>query len=85
MLQCDDIEQLGDNVQIQASRLDRGVQQYLSEVCPNLGYREGNLPATGKYTCEVLSIPMYSGMTVEAQEWVIRVTNQYQDRVIETG
>lgn len=56
------------------------IPPHLSEAYKNLGYREGDLPVTERYAREVLSIPMYSGMTQEEQGHVIQVINEYGER-----
>lgn len=53
------------------------IPPHLSEAYKNLGYRKGALPITEEYAHEVLSIPMYSGMTIEEQDWVMKVINKY--------
>lgn len=54
------------------------IPPHLSEAYKNLGYGAGNLPVTEKYAKEVLSIPMYNGMTEEEQNWVIKVMNGWR-------
>lgn len=56
------------------------IPPHLSEAYRSLGYREGDFPLTERYAKEVLSIPMYSGMTGEEQAWVIKVINEYNGR-----
>lgn len=56
------------------------IPPHLSEAYKNLDYHEGDLPATERCAREVLSIPMYSGMTLEEQGEVIRVVNDYKSR-----
>lgn len=56
------------------------IPPHLSEAYKNLGYHEGDLPITERYAHEVLSIPMYSGMTMDEQEQVICVVNHYKSR-----
>lgn len=55
------------------------IPPHLSEAYRNLGYKEGDLPITEKYAKEVLSIPMYSGMTRGEQDYVIEVINRYEN------
>lgn len=55
------------------------IPPHLSEAYKNLGYCRGDLPVTEQYAGEVLSIPMYSGLTKEEQERVIRVINDYNE------
>ena len=50
---------------------------HLSEAYGYLGHGEGFLPITEQYAREVLSIPMYSGMTQEEQTCVIEALNQF--------
>ena len=53
------------------------VPPHLSEAYSYLGYKEGALPITERYAKEVLSIPMYNGMTEEEQTRVIRAINAF--------
>ncbi len=54
------------------------IPPHLSEAYGYLGLREGELPVTEEYAKEVLSIPMYNGMTLEEQEEVINALNAFQ-------
>ena len=36
------------------------------------------MPITEQVAMEVLSLPMYSGMTDEEQDWVIEAINRYK-------
>lgn len=58
------------------------IPPHLSEAYRNLGYCIGNLPVTEQYAGEILSIPMYNGMTKEEQDWVISVINQYKRKEV---
>lgn len=53
------------------------IPPHLSEAYRGLGYQEGDFPVTEQYAREVLSIPMYNGMTAEEQDYVIHVMNQF--------
>ncbi|MBQ8185100.1 MAG: DegT/DnrJ/EryC1/StrS family aminotransferase [Lachnospiraceae bacterium] len=53
------------------------IPPHLSEAYAYLGHKEGFLPITEKYANEVLSIPMYNGMTEEEQTYVIEALNQF--------
>ena len=53
------------------------IPPHLSEAYGYLGHGEGFLPITEQYAREVLSIPMYSGMTQEEQTCVIEALNQF--------
>lgn len=53
------------------------IPPHLSEAYAYLGYKKGDLPVAEKYADEVLSIPMYNGMTEDEQNYVIEVINQF--------
>ncbi len=53
------------------------VPPHLAECYKKLGYTEGSLPITEKYAHEVLSLPLYSGITKEEQDYVIEVINRF--------
>lgn len=53
------------------------IPPHLSEAYKYLDVHKGSLPITEQYASEVLSIPMYSGMTKEEQEYVIDIINAY--------
>lgn len=54
------------------------IPPHLAEAYQYLGYHRGVLPITEMFAEEVLSLPMYSGMTKEEQDWVIEVINRYK-------
>ncbi len=53
------------------------IPPHLSEAYAYLGLKRGSLPITERYADEVLSIPLYNGMTKEEQEYVIEKLNQF--------
>ena len=53
------------------------IPPHLSEAYQYLGLREGALPITEQYAKEVLSIPLYNGMTKEELDYVIEAINQF--------
>lgn len=53
------------------------VPPHLAECYKRLGYAKGTLPITEKYTNEVLSLPLYSGITKEEQDYVIKNINSF--------
>lgn len=53
------------------------IPPHLSEAYADLGWKKGSLPITEKYAEEVLSLPMYNGMTDEEQEYVIQKINEF--------
>lgn len=54
------------------------IPPHLSEAYKYLGYKAGDLPITEEYANEVLSLPMYNGMTYEEQTYVIDVINRFR-------
>lgn len=55
------------------------IPPHLSEAYEYLGLKRGSLPITEKYADEVLSLPMYTGMTREEQDFVIEKINEYRE------
>lgn len=55
------------------------IPPHLSEAYQYLNVKEGSLPITEKYAKEVLSIPLYNGMTEEEQERVIDAINKFAE------
>lgn len=53
------------------------IPPHLSEAYANLGYQRGAFPITERYADEVLSLPMYNGMTEEEQTYVIEALNSF--------
>ena len=53
------------------------IPPHLSEAYEYLGYRKGDFPIAEKYADEVLSLPMYNGMTKEEQTSVIEAINKF--------
>lgn len=53
------------------------VPPHLSEAYRYLGMRRGSLPVTEQYADEVLSLPLYNGMTQEEQDYVIATLNGF--------
>ena len=55
------------------------VPPHLSEAYAYLGHKKGDFPVTERYADNVLSIPIYNGMTGEEQDYVIEAVNGFQD------
>ncbi len=53
------------------------VPPHLSEAYAYLGHKAGFLPVTEQYAAEVLSLPVYNGMTAEEQSYVIEALNRF--------
>lgn len=54
------------------------IPPHLSEAYAYLGYKRGDFPIAEKYADEVLSLPMYNGMTEEEQDIVIKAINAFE-------
>lgn len=53
------------------------IPPHLSEAYAYLGHKKGDFPITEKNADEVLSLPMYNGMTDEEQAYVIEAINSF--------
>lgn len=56
------------------------IPPHLSEAYAYLGKKEGSFPIAEKYAKEVLSLPIYNGMTEEEQTYVITKINSFKPR-----
>lgn len=54
------------------------IPPHLSEAYAYLGHKRGDFPIAEKYAGEVLSLPIYNGMTEEEQQTVIDAINSYR-------
>lgn len=55
------------------------IPPHLSEAYAYLGYKAGSFPVAERYAEEVLSLPMYNGMTKEEQDYVIAAINAFAE------
>lgn len=56
------------------------IPPHLSEAYAYLGHKKGDFPIAEQYANEVLSLPMYNGMTEEEQMIVINTINEFKVR-----
>lgn len=54
------------------------IPPHLSKAYEYLGKKKGEYPITERYANEVLSLPMYNGMTKEEQSYVIETINSFE-------
>ncbi len=54
------------------------IPPHLQKAYEYLGYKKGDLPIAEKYADEVLSLPMYNGMSDEEQSFVIEKLNSFK-------
>ena len=53
------------------------IPPHLAKCYQHLGYKRGDFPLTEEYAKEVLSIPIYTGMTEAEQQYVIAALNAF--------
>jgi len=53
---------------------------HLQECFHELGYKEGDLPASEKASCEVLSLPMFSELAKEEQDFVSQAIQAFAEK-----
>ena len=56
------------------------IPPHLSQAYAYLGHKEGDFPIAEQYAKEVLSLPMYNGMTEQEQEYVLKTINSFQPK-----
>lgn len=56
------------------------IPPHLSQAYQYLGIGEGALPITEKYAKKVISLPIYNGMTIKEQMYVIDIINAFEPR-----
>lgn len=54
------------------------IPPHLSQAYAYLGHKKGDFPIAEQYAEEVLSLPMYNGMTAEEQDYVIEKINSFR-------
>ena len=54
------------------------IPPHLSEAYSYLGYSQGDFPLTERYSQQILSLPIYNGMTNEETDYVIEVINSFK-------
>ena len=79
VLRCEDREELIAylNEREIGTIIHYPIPPHLSQAYEYLGHKEGFLPITEQYARQVLSIPMYNGMTEEEQTYVIEALNRF--------
>lgn len=56
------------------------IPPHLSKAYSYLGYKVGDFPIAERFANEVLSLPIYNGMTEEEQDYVIAAVNGFGDK-----
>lgn len=76
---CDERDKLHDYLEKNGiqTQIHYPIPPHLAECYKWQGYQVGDFPITEKYANCVLSLPMYTGMTREEQDYIIEVLNRY--------
>ena len=79
VIRCEEREALqaylqGQDIQTQ---IHYPIPPHLAECYKDMGYAKGAFPITEQYAEEVLSLPLYTGMTFDEQDYVIEALNHF--------
>lgn len=79
VIRCDKRDELHDYLEQNGiqTQIHYPIPPHLAKCYQSQGYKIGSFPITEKYANTVLSLPMYTGMTDEEQEYVINVINKF--------
>lgn len=72
----DDLKQYLEEHEI-GSIIHYPIPPHLSEAYQYLGHKEGDYPITEQYAQEVLSLPLYNGMTEDEISYVVKTINEF--------
>ena len=79
VIRCDQRDDLHDYLEKNGiqTQIHYPIPPHLAECYSWQGYKKGDFPITEKYANTVLSLPLYTGMTKEEQDYVIAVLNRF--------
>lgn len=79
VIRCTEREKLQKFLEEQGiqTQIHYPIPPHLAECYKQLGHKAGEYPITEQYANEVLSLPLYTGMTWEEQDYVIEKLNQF--------
>ena len=79
VIRCNDRDRLQEYLEEQGiqTQIHYPVPPHLAECYERLGHKRGDYPITEQYANEVLSLPIYTGMTWEEQDYVIEKLNSF--------
>ena len=79
VIRCSEREKLQKYLEEQGiqTQIHYPIPPHLAECYQQMGYKVGDYPITEQYENEVLSLPLYTGMTLEEQDYVIEKLNQF--------
>lgn len=79
VIRCSEREKLQKFLEEQGiqTQIHYPIPPHLAECYQQMGYKLGDYPITEQYANEVLSLPLYTGMTWEEQDYVIEKLNEF--------
>lgn len=79
VIRCSEREKLQKFLEEQGiqTQIHYPIPPHLAECYQHLGHSQGEYPITEQYANEVLSLPLYTGMTWEEQDYVIEKLNEF--------
>lgn len=79
VVRCKERDKLRDFLEERGvqSQIHYPIPPHLAECYKHLGHKKGEFPLAERMACEVLSLPMYTDMTDEEQQYVIENINQF--------
>ena len=79
VIRCSEREKLQKYLEEQGiqTQIHYPIPPHLAECYQQMGYKVGDYPITEQYANEVLSLPLYTGMTLEEQDYVIEKLNLF--------
>ena len=79
VIRCKDRDRLQEYLKEQEiqTQIHYPIPPHLAECYRHLGHKEGEYPITEHYAKEMISLPLYTGMTLEEQDYVIDKLNQF--------
>lgn len=79
VIRCEEREKLQSYLEAQGiqTQIHYPIPPHLAECYQHLGHKPGEFPITEQYANEFLSLPLYTGMTWEEQDYVIEKLNAY--------
>ncbi len=79
VIRCSEREKLQKYLEEQGiqTQIHYPIPPHIAECYQQMGYKVGDYPITEQYANEVLSLPLYTGMTWEEQDYVIEKLNRF--------